>query len=303
MEEGANDLAVPVPDSRWLRRTRVIVLVPVGFTLFYILAFCVPRFGSTCYDDTWPLAIFLLILILPYMLSAKGLWGRKLKKGLAWAIVAGTFWGAIACLALVVSMAFVADGEIMPAIISGSLALTQIALVVSAVKLYRLLEREDGDRWLFGKRALLLLPYVLSVVVAAVSVLGSLPSKVMKNEVSVIGAMRTITTAEAAYQETYRKGYSSSLAALGPPSAGSSPSGSAAALLDDRLASGASTDYILTYTPGAATVGAEILTYTLTAIPANSRCTNWRRFFTDQTGIIRWTRGKGAPTAQDPPIE
>ena len=163
-------------DRRWLWVARVMALIPVVPVVISVAGFCVPRFGNPCYDDTRPVALLLLILIVPYLLSSLGLWvgkPKRLKKGLAWARVAGTFWSAI-CLLLVLGAFSV--GEIASGLVGLLPAATQIVLVVSAVKTYRSLEPDEGDRGLIRRRVLLFLPYVAFLVMGAVAI----PSMVLQ---------------------------------------------------------------------------------------------------------------------------
>ena len=80
------------------------------------------------------------------------------------------------------------------------------------------------------------------LVVAAVAIPNLLRSRIAANEVSAVGSLRTIVTAQIVYASTYsKKGFASNLAALGPdergPGAAASPEHSG--LLDESLANSA----------------------------------------------------------------
>jgi hypothetical protein len=122
------------------------------------------------------------------------------------------------------------------------------------------------------------------------------------NEQSALGATRTINTAEVAYDSTYKKGYSVNLWVLGEGPRGFTPSAAQAGLVASELARGKWHNYVFTYRAGAKDKDGRITAYTLTVRP-----TRWRKglvsYFTDQTGVIRWTKEHRAPTAKDPTID
>ncbi len=119
---------------------------------------------------------------------------------------------------------------------------------------------------------------------------------------SAVGCMRTINTAEVTYAATYNKGYSPTLAALGEPLNGSNLSPSAAGLIDHSLAGGKRNRYVYKYQAGMRDAKGTIKTYTATARPMKWQ-KGARSFFTDQSGVIRWTEEDRAPTAKDPAIQ
>ncbi len=117
-----------------------------------------------------------------------------------------------------------------------------------------------------------------------------------------LGCVRTINTAEVTYASTYNKGYSRTLAAMGMTPGWTKPTPDAAGLIDDMLTSGKMAGYIFNYKPGERNTEGRINAYTVTARPLQ-----WRKgvvnYFTDQTGVIRWTKEDRAPTAKDPTID
>jgi type II secretory pathway pseudopilin PulG len=76
------------------------------------------------------------------------------------------------------------------------------------------------------------------LVVAAIAIPNLLRSRIAANEASAVGSLRSINTAQITYSMTYEKrGYASSLAALGPnPNPPLKESPEHAALLDEKLA-------------------------------------------------------------------
>ena len=66
-------------------------------------------------------------------------------------------------------------------------------------------------------------------------------------------------------------------------------------MIDNLLATGNKSGYAFTY--AAATNGAPVNTaYTITAVPQKVGVTGQRGFFSDQTGVIRYTLDGSAPT-------
>jgi hypothetical protein len=121
------------------------------------------------------------------------------------------------------------------------------------------------------------------------------------DQVTAVGSLRTINTAEAYYAKEYGKGFSSTLAALGVPPEGTKVSPEAAGLLANSLTSGRKVNFIFKYKAGAQDAVGKISTYAVTAQPVK-----WREgvnsFFTDQTAVIRWTDQNRSPRASDPAL-
>ncbi len=123
-----------------------------------------------------------------------------------------------------------------------------------------------------------------------------------ENAKRTLGAVRTLNTAEVTYASVYKKGYSATLKALGEPPAGTGLSESAAGLVVKDLAAGTWNGYSYHYTPGKPGKMGRIQTYVLTARSLKKQ-KGLVSYFTDQSGVIRWTRGKRAPTTKDPTID
>lgn len=121
------------------------------------------------------------------------------------------------------------------------------------------------------------------------------------NEASAVASLRTITTAQATYQQTYGSGYAPSLAALGPPPAGGSPMAAAADLIDSALANGSKSGYNFFYVSLDADGDGRVDSFTLQANPIVPGQSGSKYFFTDQTNVIRFSMA-GPATAASPPI-
>jgi hypothetical protein len=112
-----------------------------------------------------------------------------------------------------------------------------------------------------------------------------------------VRSLRTINVACVAYASAYEKGYPRSLSNLGKAGP---PTATSADLIDNGLAGGTKDGYSFTYKAGAARNGVTP-SYTVQANPVKPGETGRRNFFTDQTGVIRYSDSQPA-TSDDPPI-
>jgi type IV pilus assembly protein PilA len=141
----------------------------------------------------------------------------------------------------------------------------------------------------------LLIVVAIILIIAAVAIPNFLRSKIAANESATVQNVRTIATAEYGYQNLYGIGYSATLADLG--GAGTGPT--AANLVDDVLASGTKSGYVLTYAPTSLDASGNPLGFTVNTSPVVANSTGTRYFFVDQTGVIRWKVG-GPAAVTDP---
>jgi type IV pilus assembly protein PilA len=140
----------------------------------------------------------------------------------------------------------------------------------------------------------LLIVVAIILIIAAIAIPNLLRSKMAANESSAVGSLRTMNTAEVTYATAYpNTGYSNTIGQLGgaAPCAVASPL--TACLIDDVLGTAitpatAKSGYYFLYAPAAA-LGGIVTAYTIEADPANPGTTGQRGFFTDQTGVIRYS--------------
>jgi type IV pilus assembly protein PilA len=140
----------------------------------------------------------------------------------------------------------------------------------------------------------LLIVVAIILIIAAIAIPNLLRSKMAANEASAVASMRTINTSVVAYSTTYATD-PTNLTDLGPSA---TPSSTAADLIDSLLATGSKSGYTITYTSGG---GSPVTTYSLLAVP-QSTSTGQRKFFSDQSGVIRQTTDNSTPTASSTPI-
>jgi type IV pilus assembly protein PilA len=137
----------------------------------------------------------------------------------------------------------------------------------------------------------LLIVVAIILIIAAIAIPNLLRSKMAANEASAVGSLRTLNTAAVAYSTTYGT-YPPSIAALGPAT---SPSSTAADLIDSVLAGLTKSGYTFTFAAGASN-----LSYTIAAAPSTPGVTGQRYFYTDQSGVIRANTSGAADSSSTP---
>jgi type IV pilus assembly protein PilA len=143
----------------------------------------------------------------------------------------------------------------------------------------------------------LLIVVAIILIIAAIAIPNLLKAKITANEASAVGSLRTLNSACINYSSTYTTGFPLALVRLGP---GTPATATAADLIDKVLSNGTKAGYRLVYVSGAPKVG-KIGTYTINANPLTPNVTGTRYFYTDQTGVIRYSTG-GAATIGSPPL-
>lgn len=293
--------ASPTVDRRWIWGVRIMTLVWTLPLCAVLLVTFVPGLWKPCADSPAPWLFLLVPLTLPYldMLLKLRLRGRPDKRGVALAVVTGSVWAAVSLLYLVGALWIAMWKAALTAALSMS---AQGALVTSAIMTYRSMELEADDRRKLAYGFFASVFYFALIILAAVAVPGLYRSRGAANESMAVGGLRTINTAEITYLEMFDQGFSPTLTALGPGAPGAQPTPSAANLIDGVLAGGRKSEYTFTYTAGRRDAKGKITTYAITARPSDPGCTEWRSFFTDESGVIRWARGSRPVTASDPPL-
>jgi type IV pilus assembly protein PilA len=142
----------------------------------------------------------------------------------------------------------------------------------------------------------LLIVVAIILIIAAIAIPNLLRSKMAANEASAVASLRTLNTTIVEYSNTYATD-PSNLASLAPAT---TPSSTSADLVDSLLGKdpAVKSGYSIAYTAVAAT---PITQYTLVATPVSSS-SGQRKFFTDQSDVIRQTTDGSTPTASSTPI-
>jgi type IV pilus assembly protein PilA len=147
----------------------------------------------------------------------------------------------------------------------------------------------------------LLIVVAIILIIAAIAIPNLLRSKMAANEASSVATLRTYNTSIVAYETTYGTAPTTNLSELGPST---TPSSTAADLVDNLIGVAAPTKsgYTFTYAPGGAASNGSVATYSILATATSQNVTGQRKFFTDQSGVIRQTTDASTPTATSPPI-
>ena len=157
----------------------------------------------------------------------------------------------------------------------------------------------------------LLIVVAIILIIAAIAIPNLMRARISANEASAAASMRTIVSAEIAYNAAGWQvggipiGFSVNGSDLGgvPPCA--VPTATSTCLIDPSLAAafGATpkSGYIFTYVPvqGAGGGGTNV-DFKLTAVPASQGQTGNRTFFADQSGVIRAIQGPAKADATSP---
>ena len=147
----------------------------------------------------------------------------------------------------------------------------------------------------------LLIVVAVILIIAAIAIPNFLRARMAANEAATVSSCRNITTAEVVYSTTYGRGFSQTLAQLGPPAAGAPATANRASLLDEILTSGTKHGYNFSYVAFDTNNDCVYEAFTLNANPSNFGKSGSRYFFTDQTGVIRQNSTRPA-NETDPPI-
>ena len=141
----------------------------------------------------------------------------------------------------------------------------------------------------------LLIVVAIILIIAAIAIPNLLRSRIAANEASAVGSIRTINTAEVTYASTYPDVGFADLASLG----GAGGTSTGAGLIDSVLASGTKSGYSFTTS---VTGGTPTTQYTINGDPVSAQ-TGQRHFFSDQSGVIRYTTTSAQATVSDNPLQ
>jgi type IV pilus assembly protein PilA len=129
----------------------------------------------------------------------------------------------------------------------------------------------------------LLIVVAIILIVAAIAVPSFLRSRIDANQSAAVGALRTVNTAQVAYNSVYPTvGYSGALASLG----GSTclpPNSTSACLIDANLAAGSRSGYIFTLSGS----GTPVSGYNVIASPSTWNYTGINYYCSFEDAVIR----------------
>jgi len=140
-----------------------------------------------------------------------------------------------------------------------------------------------------------LFAFVLAPSLSAQTMDQGLTNRLKSEETSCVSTLRTLNVAEVTYWGGVdTKGYAGSLKELGP---------SGESLIDAVTASGKKDGYRFRLKPEHRVEHSPVRRYTITARPIIRLSNDQRSFFTDETGVIRFTTKNRDATVKDSAIE
>jgi prepilin-type N-terminal cleavage/methylation domain-containing protein len=146
----------------------------------------------------------------------------------------------------------------------------------------------------------LLIVVAIILIIAAIAIPNLLRSRMAANEASAVGSIRTINTSAVTYSTTYpAAGFPATLASLGgatPCTATSTNS----CLLDAVLAGGTKSGYKFAWTSDGNTPS---YGYSVTGTPVTVGATGQRMFFSDSSGVIRYSATGAGATSGSPALQ
>ena len=150
----------------------------------------------------------------------------------------------------------------------------------------------------------LLIVVAIILIIAAIAIPNLLRARMAANESSAVGSLRTINTSEVTYYTTYGVGFTT-LANLGGSAAtcATTATSTAACLIDATLAAGSKSGYTISVVATVGTVALPTATYTDLGVPVVVGQSGQRGFFSDQSGVIRYTTDGSAPTVASPALQ
>jgi hypothetical protein len=148
---------------------------------------------------------------------------------------------------------------------------------------------------ILGYAGVAIIPVIL--IIAAIAIPSLLQTKIISNEVSAVGALRSLNTACLVYATTYGH-FPEELKQLRSEGEATPEH---ADLIDTALANGQKAGYLFFYRAAPKPGSQEIVGYILNADPLFASAKGQKHYFTDETGVIRVETGKPA-TAESPPI-
>ena len=141
----------------------------------------------------------------------------------------------------------------------------------------------------------LLIVVAIILIIAAIAIPNLLRAKIAANESSAAASVRTVNTSEVEYQTANDAvGYSAALTDLGPGgTCPTTPTATAACLIDSVLAGGAKSGYTFAETGSKSTGSAINDQYDVTAVPQGAS-TGTKMFCSVEDAVIRQAGGADA---------
>lgn len=140
------------------------------------------------------------------------------------------------------------------------------------------------------------------LIIAAIAIPNLLRARMAANEASAVGSLRTYNTAMITYAlQCPNQGYPTSLTFLGPGATGADKC-TRANLVDSLMGAEmpVKNGYRFFYAAESYDTSGHVVKYALAADPVTPGTTGMRHFFTDESGVIRFSRRSGADVHSEP---
>jgi len=157
----------------------------------------------------------------------------------------------------------------------------------------------------------LLIVVAIILIIAAIAIPNLLRSRMAANEASAVGSLRTINTAEVTYASTYPANGFTDLKTLGGTA--NPPTMTSAGLLDPVLGCTAGVTTVpcpksgynlaVTVTVNATGSGTPASTYSSQAYAQTQGTTGLRAFYSDASGVIRYTTDGTSANSGSSPLQ
>ncbi len=146
----------------------------------------------------------------------------------------------------------------------------------------------------------LLIVVAIILIIAAIAIPNLLRARIASNESSAAASVRSIATAQIAYNTAYPTiGYAAALTNLGGPATGCSPSSVTACIIDNVLSTGAKSGYTFV-SKGFSGSGGTNDSFVSSSAPVAFNQTGVRDFCVVTDGVLRSNPGlSGGPPAPD----
>jgi type IV pilus assembly protein PilA len=148
----------------------------------------------------------------------------------------------------------------------------------------------------------LLIVVAIILIIAAIAIPNLLRSRMAANEASAVGSLRTINTAEVTYSTTYPTVGFATITALGGAAPCTTATSATSCLIDSTLSVTMSKSGYNFAVAGFTSGGGVVVTYTASGVPSAVGQSGQRGFFTDQSGVIRFSADGSIPTNASPAI-
>lgn len=285
-------------DPRWLWGMRVAALMSVP--LIWAIAYAGVSFAR---HAIWLALILALPFFWPYLWVVWRLGWPGRVKGLVEAVGLGSATLLICLLPLLVAVASRARSAVYFVL----LVVAQVVLIGGALKAYS--DRREVRRQGLRSGVVYLVMFLFFFFLWAMMTPSLLVYPRTANGALAVGRLRTLSTAAVTYESRYENGYPRNLQVLTAAAPGAGESCDHAGLIDEVLGGGVVGGYRFDYRPGAMVekpgpgcAAAGVKSYRIHARPLRYKKTGLQSFFTDESGVIRWTVENRAATPADPPL-